>query len=364
MDVASRTDIVQRLAVHIASTGRALPGFTVQQADVTAALGKRWPDHSAAARRLALVHRACGVDTRHFVLPLEAYLTEHGFTARNDVFLDVSVALCERAVRDALVAADVTARDVGFLMLVCTSGLAVPSLDARLMNRLPFEPGTRRLPIFGLGCAGGVAGLARCADLLRGAPSDVALLVAVEVCSLTFQPADDSPGAVVASGLFGDGAAAVVLVGEQRARAAQPRVVASRSVLHEDTEEILGWRFGAHGFQVVLQTELPDVATRTLRDDVTGFLHDHGLRLEDVSHWIVHPGGPRVLRRTAAALDLPDDALAASWRSLAECGNVSSVSALLILGDTLAGGALSGSRGLLLGMGPGFSVELVLLEWP
>ena len=219
------------------------------------------------------------------------------------------------------------------------------------------------MPIFGLGCVAGAAGVARVADSLRGDPEGVAVLLSVELCSLTLQRDDLSIPNLIASGLFGDGAAAVVLTGARRG-AAGPAVVATRSTFYPGTEEVMGWKVGAGGFRVILSAEVPEMVRRHLRRDVDGFLDQQRLRPSDIAVWIAHPGGPKVLKAMEEVLPLPPDALAITWKSLHEVGNLSSTSVLLVLEETLTRSAPPpGSYGLMLAMGPGFCSELVLLRW-
>jgi alkylresorcinol/alkylpyrone synthase len=278
----------------------------------------------------------------------------------------------ERAVRAALAAAGLEPSDVDHLLAVTTTGIATPSLDALLINRLGLRTDVRRTPIFGLGCAGGAGGLARAADYLRAYPDHVAVLISSEICSLTLQREDLSIPNIIASGLFGDGAAAVVLAGARRAAARadrdstapRPRILASGAVFYPDTERVMGWDVVDSGLKIVLSARVPDVIKAHVAGDVDRFLAGEYLARGGIDHWIVHTGGPRVLTAFAEALELPAGALERSWRSLAEIGNLSSASVLFVLGDLLAAGvARSGERGLLAAMGPGFASELLLLGW-
>jgi alkylresorcinol/alkylpyrone synthase len=255
-------------------------------------------------------------------------------------------------------------------MIMCTSvtGVAAPSLDARLANRIGLRPDVKRVPVFGLGCVAGAAGIARLHDYLRGWPGHVAVLLSVELCSLTLQRDDTSTANLVAGALFGDGAAAVVAYGDEReplpADAAGPTVVGTRSHLYPGSERVMGWDVRDTGFRVVLDAGVPDVVRTYLGDDVHGFLADHGLTADDITAWVCHPGGPKVLEAVAETLALPDGALDLTWRSLATNGNLSSSSVLHVLRDTLAlRPPPPGTPGMLLAMGPGFCSELVLLRW-
>jgi alkylresorcinol/alkylpyrone synthase len=243
------------------------------------------------------------------------------------------------------------------------TGVAAPSLDARLMNRLSLPRRVKRLPVFGLGCVAGAAGIARAADYVKAYPRDVMVLLSVELCSLTLQRQDLSVANLISSGLFGDGAAAVVVVGGERA-AAGPRVRASRSVFYPDSEHVMGWDISERGFQVVLSPGVPEVVRQNLCQDVDGFLAEHGLTRQDISSWVAHPGGPKVLEAMQESLALPEGALDVTWRSLREVGNLSSTSVLLVLAETMEKHRpAAGSPVLLLALGPGFCCELVLLEW-
>ncbi|HKI87274.1 MAG TPA: 3-oxoacyl-[acyl-carrier-protein] synthase III C-terminal domain-containing protein, partial [Thermoanaerobaculia bacterium] len=206
------------------------------------------------------------------------------------------------------------------------------------------------------------AGVARAADLLRGEPRSVAVLLSVELCSLTLQREDLSIANLVASGLFGDGAAAVVVGGDARPNKG-PAIRASESVLYSDSRGVMGWRFSEQGFELVLTAQVPDMVRAHLARDVDRFLSKHGLAREDIGRWIAHPGGPKVLDAIGEALELPPAALARSWESLAQVGNLSSASVLLILEQNLLEPPPPGTLGLLFALGPGFCSELVLLEW-
>ena len=355
---------------RIAAVGSALGPHLYPQSDITRAFGALVVPDPARRGLLERFHEASGVQTRHLALPLDAYAELDGFTAANDAFLRVGVQLAQAAFTQALEAAGIRADEVDLVMSVTVTGVAAPSLDARLVPRLGLRPDVRRIPVFGLGCVAGAAGIARLHDYLVGHPDDVAVLLSVELCSLTVQKDDASTANLVASGLFGDGAAAVVLVGERRARSmglAGPTVVATRSRFYPDTERVMGWDIGGSGFRIVLSASVADVVEANLGQDVKEFLGaapGGSLDLADVRHWIAHPGGPKVLEAMARALALPDGALDVTWRSLAAIGNLSSGSVLHVLRDTMAHSATgTGAPAVLMAMGPGFCAELVLLRW-
>jgi alkylresorcinol/alkylpyrone synthase len=351
--------------MRIAAVGCAFPEHWYDQAILTAALERALATRGLESRRLEQLHRNMRVDGRHLALPLEAYERLDSFGDRNDAFIRSGLDLGARAVVDGLESAGLEVGDVDHLFFVSVTGVATPSLDAGLMNRLALRPGVKRTPIFGLGCVAGAAGVARASDYLRAFPDEVAVLLSVELCSLTLQRDDVSIANLIASGLFGDGAAAAVLIGAERTTngALAPRVVATRSIFYPNTEDVMGWRIGGDGFRVVLTADVPEVVEAHVRADVDAFLADSGLTREDISTWIAHPGGPRVLDALQGALDLSEDALARTWRSLAAIGNLSSASVLIVLRDTmLEGRPAPGEWALMLAMGPGFCSELVLLR--
>lgn len=347
--------------MRIASVGRALPEHYYEQEQLLAALAKLWEGRFHNPRRLEQIHRNVLVGGRHLALPIEEYAGLRGFGDANAAFIRCGLELGERAIREALAAAELAPSEVDHIISLSVTGIAAPSLDARLVNRLGLRSDVKRTPIFGLGCVGGAAGIARAADTLRAFPRQNALVLAVELCSLTLQRGDASMANVIASGLFGDGAAAVVLRGAEVATRG-PRVRATRSIFYPNTEQVMGWEVGDAGFRVVLSGDVPRLAAG-LRPDVEKFLAESGVALADVGVFVCHPGGPRVLEAIEASLSLAPGALARSWEHLERVGNLSSASVLFVLADALAEPHAPGTLGLLLAMGPGFCSELVLLEW-
>ncbi len=351
---------------HVLSASPVLAPHRYEQAEITSVFRSvvgLEPDREAVLTRL---HAATGVRSRHLALPLERYPELSGFGEANDTFIDVGLDMAEQAIKQALAEAGLAPGDVDLLMTVSVTGVAAPSLDARLIGRLGLRSDVRRVPVFGLGCVAGAAGIARMSDLLRGRPDGVGVLVSVELCSLTVQRDDLSTANLIASGLFGDGAAAVVMAGEHRAAALGgpgPRVVDSAASLYPDSEDVMGWQVSGSGFRVLLSPRVPEMVRSHVGGDVSAFLARHGLAVADVHRWLAHPGGPKVLGALAETLDVAPDAFAATWESLAAVGNLSSASVLHVLAETLADPPGPGEVGLLMAMGPGFCSEQVLLEW-
>ena len=348
---------------RILAGAQALPPHYVDQETLLAAFRTLWGQKHFNLDRLEQLHRAVRVGGRNLALPLEEYAGLESFAARNAAWTRAAVEVGADAVQKALLKADVAPAQVDHLFFVTVTGIATPSIDARLINRLGLRPDLKRTPIFGLGCVAGAAGIARAADYLRGFPGQTAALLSVELCSLTLQREDLSIANIIASGLFGDGAAAVVL-GGGAGRAEGPRVLATRSVFYPDTERVMGWDVVDSGFKVILSAGVPALVQARIRGDVDSFLAAQGVARGDIRHWICHSGGPKVLEAFESALDLPREALRRTWESLQSVGNLSSASVLFVLDDLLGERSAKASElGLLLAMGPGFCSELVLLQW-
>lgn len=353
----------------------AFPAHRYPQAELGRALAAiADAGHLRPAQRVLIdrLHANPDIVTRHTALPLGDYTALAALpgpaASANDRYIEEATALGERALRAALSAAEVEPGMLDLLIVTSVTGVAVPSLDARLIPRLGLRPDVKRLPVFGLGCVAGAAGLARLHDYLLAWPGHRAALLAVELCSLNWPKKGATAADLVVSSLFGDGAAAVVATGRPGAPPPgghrYPRVIATRSEVYPDSTDMLGWRLSADGFRIVLTTELADVVERRLNGTVTQFLAEQGLTTDDIGSWICHPGGPKVLDAAQRALKLPDGALAASRRSLAEAGNMSSVSVLHIL-ELMAEEERppAGTYGVMIGLGPGVSAELLLVRW-
>ena len=354
--------------MRISSVGTALPPYRYSQQEISEALRERWQHKMPEPRLLTRLHANCGVESRYFVLPLQEYPALKGFKSTNDMWIRNAVEMSERAILQALQPLGLTPADVSAIFFASVTGIASPTIEARLINRLPFPDSVKRTPIFGLGCVAGAAGIARAADYVRAFPDHVALLLSVELCSLTWQDDDQSIANLISCGLFGDGAAAVVIAGENvnlpTAVPSGPRVLATRSTFYRNTEHVMGWDIGDNGFTIVLSPDVPKVVLQNLRGNVESFLAEQNLSLADIRSWIFHSGGPKVLEAVEQALELPENALAASWKSLREVGNLSAASVLMVLADKLAGErGQPGTYSILAAMGPGFCLELVLLQW-
>src|SRR5437016_259390 len=353
--------------MQIVSATSAFPKHYYSQEMLFAALQEFWGDRLAKPEVLRRLHKNVGVDGRFLALPIDAYPLLKGWGEANDHWIRSALELGYCSVSRALTSAGLDVDDIGALLFVTVTGVATPSIDARLMNRLGLPSGVKRMPMFGLGCVAGAAGIARAADYVRAYPDQVAILLAVELCSLTLQREDLSVANMISAGLFGDGAAAVVIAGEKCdwMRTSQgPKILATRSVFYPETEEMMGWEISEKGFRIVLSAEVPNLIQQKLGADVDQFLADLGRDRAEVGSWVLHTGGPKVLEATASALGLQNGQLDASWDCLRRVGNLSSASVLVVLEDVMKNRRPApGTLGVLAAMGPGFCSELVALEW-
>jgi len=347
--------------VRILSVEPALPAYRHAQTDITEQLVDGLATDTTMAEVIRRIHRSTGVDTRHLVMPIERYRDIEGFTHANALFREHALPLASTAITGALHQAGITATEVDYLFFTTVTGVAAPSLDVELIHELGFRPDVVRVPSFGLGCVAGASGLARVADYLRGHPTAIGLVVSVELCSLTIQWDDPSMANIVGTGLFGDGAAAIVMVGEDSPHTGGIRVSGSRSAVYPDSADAIGWRIGSTGFRLMLSPAVPHLIDQHLAGDIDTLLSEHGLTRKDIGSWIAHPGGPRVLEAFSEALELSPTNLATSWQVMGEVGNLSSSAVLHVLARSLD--RPPGHRALLFALGPGVSVEIVLLEW-
>lgn len=349
--------------MRIAGTGTAFPPYYHSQEELSAALKTKWAPKMKNPDVLDRVHTRVGVDGRYISLPMMEYEGMDTWGKVNDAWIRVATEIGEKALCRALASAGVQPQELDAIYFVSVTGICSPSIDARLVNRMGLPARIKRVPIFGLGCVAGAAGISRAADYVRGFPDQTAALLSVELCSLTWQRDDLSMANLISSGLFGDGAGAVVVTGADR-ESTGPEILATCSSFYNNTEDAMGWAVSEKGFHIVLSPAVPQIVLDHLAQDVDAFLAEQGLQRSDISTWIMHTGGPKVLEATATALDLPRKALEVSWECLRKVGNLSSASVLLVLDEFMNRKRPEpGTLSILAAMGPGFCAELLLLRW-
>ncbi len=346
---------------RITTVATATPPHRVRQRDVQRLAREFFAPAIDNIDRYTSVFENAEIETRSLAAPLEWFAERRSWGEANDLWIETATALGTEAARCCLKAAQLTPQDVDHIFFVSTTGLAAPSIDARLMTLLNMPRHTRRTPIWGLGCAGGLAGLARASEYVRAFPQERALLVCVELCSLTFQFDDRSKRNLVAASLFGDGAAAVLVEGDAIGGAG-PDIMLTESTLLPDSLDLMGWDIVDTGMRVVFGAGIPRVVTAHYRDLASDFLRRAGLSLPQIDHHIYHPGGAKVLRAYEQAAELAPAALQHSRSVLRDYGNMSSATVLFVLKEFLDHGIARGEHGLLTVFGPGFSSEMVLIK--
>jgi len=349
--------------MRIAGVASAFPKNYFKQEVIVEALKNFWRDRLPNTDILDRLNESMKVDGRFLVEPIGFYENMRTWGEANDAWIAAGLDLGEKALCRALVRAGLEPRELSAIFVTSVTGIAAPSLDARLANRMGLSANIKRVPIFGLGCVAGAAGISRAADYVRAYPDQAAALLSVELCSLTLQRDDISMAHLISALLFGDGAAAAVVVGSD-VESDGPEILATKSILYPNTERVMGWDISEKGFHIVLSPEVPDTVIKHLGEDVDSFLAEQNLTRGDIKSWVMHTGGPKVLEATAISLGITEKDLEASWNSLRKVGNISSTSVLLVLEDVyMHRRPEPGTLSILAAMGPGFCAELVLLRW-
>ncbi len=349
---------------HVLSVATAVPPHCVSQQEARRFASRHFAGRCHDLAHLLPVFDNAHVETRYFSVPPDWFDTPKSFAERNRTYVQAAVDLGEQAVARAVDQAGLALHDIHHLFFVSSTGISAPSIDARLINRMPLRADICRTPIWGLGCAGGVAGLARAFDFAMAYPDRHAVIVALELCGLAFQPNDISKSNIIATCLFGEGAAAAV-VGPRGERKACPRILAHQSVLWPDSLDVMGWHLTEDGLNVVFSRDIPTIVKQQLGPLIHDFLARQGLEAGDISHYITHPGGTKVIEAFGATLGLPFESMRHPREVLRRFGNMSSASVLFVLREEWehAEEVRPGDYGLLSALGPGFSAELLLIRW-
>jgi alkylresorcinol/alkylpyrone synthase len=351
----------------IQAVGTALPSYRVTRAESKAFMLNLYGEvYSKGQDRLLDIVDHTDIDSRYFCVPAEWFASPHSFEEKNNLYIEEGLKLSGHAIEHALQEAGVECSDVDCILFVSSTGLSTPTMDARLIHRLPFRKDVRRLPIWGVGCAGGAASLAWAMELAKAQPTYKILIVVLELCGLTFVRNDRSKAAMISSALFADGAAAVLVTGDEVMlphSTSRPRLVDSVTETMPDSLDVMGWQFGDYGFKVLLSRNVPEIVQTFLKDVICKFLQKKNLSLRDIKHFIVHPGGRKVLE-AYEAIGVSSSQLEHARIVLRQCGNMSAATVLFILKRHLdAFPDEKNAFGLVTALGPGFSAELVLLHW-
>lgn len=338
-------------------TTSTVPPYPLQQFEVMRRAQILFGDRSGMVERLLPVFENSGIEQRYSCVPIEWYDRPHDWPERNEIYLESALNLLEAATRSALREAGLKVTDIDCIVVVSTTGIATPSLDARLMDRMGMRRDVRRLPIFGLGCAGGVIGLSRAATMASSDPGSMVLFLVVELCALSFRRSDVTKSNIVATALFGDGAAAALL----STRGAGPRIVASGEHTWPDSLDIMGWEIMQDGMKAIFSRDIPNLVTQQMREVALEFLARHDLRLDQMERFICHPGGAKVLDALEFAFGLAPGALVESREILRDYGNMSAATVMFVLEKALQNSS-GWNRALLSTLGPGFSAGFMVLE--
>src|SRR5664279_5131998 len=347
----------------LASVGRALPPYKLSQDDIREFARIQFSRAESGWERLLDVFKNAEISERYFSVPADWYRTPHTFIEKTAEYVRSCDTLGVAAANDCLKRLHLTADQVDYIIFVSTTGISTPSIDARLINLLGMRSNIRRTPIWGLGCAGGAAGLSHAYHYLLGHPKERVLIVAIELCGLTFQQNDFSKSNFIATALFGEGAAAVLMTGDE-VETEGVAVLDTRSTFWPDSLDVMGWNVMNTGLQVVFSQSIPQIVKERAKDNLEGFLGDHKLTLGDIAHFILHPGGAKVIEAYESALGLVKGTLTYCRQALRDFGNMSSVSVLFVLAEHLKQFSLgSGKYGLISALGPGFCAESLLVRF-
>ncbi|GED15255.1 type III polyketide synthase [Aneurinibacillus migulanus] len=349
---------------RITAVGTSVPPHVLKQDEIREFARHLFGDSFRDIDRLLPIFHNGQVETRHFCVPLEWFGEKHMFSEKNDLFQEWATRLGVEAAKDCLEQAGKNVADIDHILFVSTTGISTPSIDSRIMNELGMNPHTKRTPIWGLGCAGGAAGLSRAADYVTAYPGKRVLLIAVECCGLTFQCEDKSKSNLVATSLFADGAAAVLIEGETvvQENRKQIQVIDTMSTLWPDTRDVMGWDINENGLKVIFSRDIPTLVDQLLGPNMAEFLERHGMTGHDIRHFIAHPGGKKVIEAYAEVLGVELFYFSHALDILRRFGNMSSVTVLFVLQAFLKQGITPGEYGIVTALGPGFSSEMLLVK--
>jgi len=358
----------------IVSISESVPQNEIEQKQVAVFARELFVNVYKDIERLLKVFENGQIEKRHFAKPLSWYQAHHTLEEKNSAYIETAVPLGMNAIEDCLSSSQflkerIPYEEIEAIFFISSTGMATPSIEARIMNKLPFSCHTKRIPIWGLGCAGGAAGLSRAFEYCQAYPNAKVLVLSVELCSLTFQPNDLSKSNLIGTSLFADGAACALVCGdesnieENMRNNVSPKIMASQSTLMPESMDVMGWEIKNDGLFVVFSRNIPSIIEGWLKPNVTEFLRSNRLKLEEIHNFIAHPGGKKVLEAYVSSLSLPYSMIEISQEVLTRFGNMSSATILFVLKKFMEKKNLAGTYGLCTALGPGFSSELLLLRW-
>lgn len=357
----------------ILSVSCVVPPFMMKQDYVMEFANELFSESFKDISRLLPAFQNGQIEKRHFSKGIEWFRENHSFEEKNQAYIDASIELGTKAIQECLtnqefLQKEVPYEDIDAIFTISSTGLATPSLDARIMNILPFSSHTKRIPIWGLGCAGGASGISRAYEYCLAYPKAKVLVLAIELCSLTFQKNDRTKSNLIGTSLFADGVACALVCGKESGyeayykHEAAPTVFATHSTTMKDSLDVMGWNVRNEGLYVVFSKDIPTIIEGWLLPNVNEFLEQHNLSIADLDHFIAHPGGKKVLEAYQKALGLPNSMLDIPLSILKSYGNMSSVTILFVLNEFMKK-AKAGEIGIGAALGPGFSSELLLMRW-
>jgi alkylresorcinol/alkylpyrone synthase len=350
------------------------PPYPLNQQTTTEFARELFADSYDDIERLLKVFANGQIEERQFSVPMNWFEYDHSLQEKNDLYIELATSFCVEAIQKCLynqvfLKEKIEEKDVDAIILVSSSGMATPSLDARIMNHLPFSPHTKRIPLWGLGCAGGAAGVSRAYEYCKAFPNENALVVCVELCSLTFQRNDHSKSNLVGTSLFADGVACAFVIGDKSELSTKvkkeilPSILASQSTLMPHSEDVMGWDIKDSGLHVVFSRDIPTIIKDWLGPNVTNFLEKNQIRMKEITSFIAHPGGKKVIEAYVETLKLDEAMTNVSKEVLRHHGNMSSPTVLYVLERFMLQNHSDSELGLMAALGPGFCSELVLLQW-
>jgi alkylresorcinol/alkylpyrone synthase len=345
-----------------------VPPFKITQAEAANFARNLFSESFKDIDRLLPIFENGEIESRYFVNDLEWFASSHSYQEKNDLFIHHAVELGSRAIEKCLNNNHVKYDDIEAIFTICTSGLATPSIEAHIMNILPFSPHVKRIPIWGLGCAGGAAGISRAYEYCKAFPESNVLILSIELCSLTFQHGDRSKSNLVGTSLFADGVACALVCGDKSGvlegiTSPRPSIFGTQSTTLKDSIDVMGWNIKNDGLYVVFSKDIPTLVKKWLRPNVEEFLHSKGIEMKQIKHFVAHPGGKKVIEAYQEALGFGDEMTDHAKKILKQYGNMSSVTIFYVLKEFLQDNCAIGDIGLGAALGPGFSSELVLMRW-